>query len=82
MDYKIAEGCRVEIIYISCNSSDASRGAYTVQRWYAAQKTIASWVRLSGREISYSAGIVFRRQNLTFADVIFWRLRSIPALKE
>ena len=28
----------------------------------------------------YSAGIDFRRQNLTFVDVRFWRLKSIPAL--
>ena len=30
----------------------------------------------------YSAGIDFRRQNLTSVDVRFWRLKSIPALKE
>ena len=29
---------------------------------------------------SYSAGIDFSRQNLTFTDVKFWRLKSIPAL--
>ena len=29
---------------------------------------------------SYSAGIDFRRQNLTSTDVRFWRLKSIPAL--
>ena len=29
----------------------------------------------------YSAGIDFRRQNLTSADVRFWRLMSIPALE-
>ena len=29
---------------------------------------------------SYSAGIDFRRQNLTPTDVGFWRLKSIPAL--
>ena len=28
----------------------------------------------------YSAGIDFSRQNLTSVDVIFWRLKSIPAL--
>ena len=28
----------------------------------------------------YSAGIDFRRQNLTSVDVRFWRLKSIPAL--
>ena len=28
----------------------------------------------------YSAGIDFSRQNLTSADVRFWRLKSIPAL--
>ena len=32
------------------------------------------------RFISYSAEIDFRRQNLTSADVRFWRLKSIPAL--
>ena len=30
----------------------------------------------------YSAGIDFRRQNLTSVDVRFWRLKSIPALYE
>ena len=30
----------------------------------------------------YSAGIDFRRQNLTFADVRFCHLKTIPALKE
>ena len=30
---------------------------------------------------SYSAGIDFRRQNLTSVDVRFSRLKSIPALK-
>ena len=30
---------------------------------------------------SYSAGIVFIRQNLTSTDVIFWRIKKIPALK-
>ena len=30
----------------------------------------------------YSAGIDFKRQNRTSADVRFWRLKSIPALKE
>ena len=30
---------------------------------------------------SYSAGIDFRRQNLTSADVRFWRLKSIPVLQ-
>ena len=30
---------------------------------------------------SFSAGIDFRRQNLTSTDVRFWRLKSIPALK-
>ena len=29
---------------------------------------------------SYSAGIDFRRHNLTSTDVRFWRLKSIPAL--
>ena len=29
---------------------------------------------------SYSAGIDFSRQNLTSADVRFWRLKLIPAL--
>ena len=29
---------------------------------------------------TYSAGIDFRRQNLTSTDVRFWRLKSIPAL--
>ena len=28
----------------------------------------------------YSAGIDFSRQNLTSVDVLFWRLKSIPAL--
>ena len=28
----------------------------------------------------YSAGIDFSRQNMTSVDVIFWRLKSIPAL--
>ena len=28
----------------------------------------------------YSAGIDFRRQNLTSVDVRFWRLKSTPAL--
>ena len=27
----------------------------------------------------YSAGIDFRRQNLTSVDIKFWRLKSIPA---
>ena len=31
---------------------------------------------------SYSADIDFSRQNLTSVDVRFWRLKSIPALKE
>ena len=30
----------------------------------------------------FSAGIVFRRQNLTSVDVRFWSLKTIPALKE
>ena len=30
---------------------------------------------------SFSAGIDFRRQNLTSTDIRFWRLKSIPALK-
>ena len=30
----------------------------------------------------FSAGTDFRRQNLTSIDVRFWRLKSIPALKE
>ena len=30
----------------------------------------------------FSAGIDFRRQNLTSIEVRFWRLKSIPALKE
>ena len=30
----------------------------------------------------FSAGIDFRRHNLTYTDVRFWRLKSIPALKE
>ena len=30
----------------------------------------------------FSAGTVFRRQNLTSVDVRFWRLKTIPALKE
>ena len=30
----------------------------------------------------FSAGINFRRQNLTSVDVRFWRLKSIPAPKE
>ena len=30
----------------------------------------------------FSAGIDFRRQNLTSVDVRFWRLKSIPALKD
>ena len=30
---------------------------------------------------SYSAGIDFRRQNLTSTDVRFWRLKSIAALQ-
>ena len=28
----------------------------------------------------YSAGIDFRRQNQTYVDVRFWRLKSIPAM--
>ena len=28
----------------------------------------------------YSAGVDFSRLNLTSVDVIFWRLKSIPAL--
>ena len=28
---------------------------------------------------SYSAGIDFRRQNVTSVDVRFWRLKTIPA---
>ena len=31
---------------------------------------------------SFSAGTDFRRQNLTSIDVRFWRLKSVPALKE
>ena len=31
---------------------------------------------------SYSAGIDFRRQNLTSIDVRFRRLKTVPALKE
>ena len=31
---------------------------------------------------SYSAGLDFSRQNLTSTDVRFWRLKSVPALKE
>ena len=30
----------------------------------------------------FNAGTVFRRQNVTSIDVRFWRLKSIPALKE
>ena len=30
---------------------------------------------------SFSAGIVFIRQNLTSVDVIFWRIKMVPALK-
>ena len=30
----------------------------------------------------YSAAIDFKRQNLTSVDVIFWSLKSIPALEE
>ena len=30
---------------------------------------------------SFSAGIVFRRQNLASTDVRIWRLRTVPALK-
>ena len=30
----------------------------------------------------FSVGTVFRRQNLTSADVRFWRIKMIPALKE
>ena len=30
---------------------------------------------------SFSAGIDFRRQNLTFVDVRFWRIKSVPAPK-
>ena len=30
---------------------------------------------------SFSAGIVFRGQNLTYKDVRFWRLKSIPHSK-
>ena len=30
---------------------------------------------------SFSAGIDFRRQNLTSTDVRFWRLKTVPALK-
>ena len=30
----------------------------------------------------YSARIGFRRQNLTYVDVRFWRLKSITALYE
>ena len=30
---------------------------------------------------SFSAWTVFRRQNLTSADVRFWRLKTVPALK-
>ena len=28
----------------------------------------------------YSSGIDFSRQNMTYVDVRFWRLKSIPAL--
>ena len=31
---------------------------------------------------SYSAGVVFIRQNLISIDIRFWRLKSVPALKE
>ena len=31
---------------------------------------------------SFSAGTVFRRQNLTSTDVRFWRIKTIPVLKE
>ena len=37
-----------------------------------------SWLNIN----PLSAGTVFRRQNLTYLDVIFWRLKSIPALKQ
>ena len=30
----------------------------------------------------FSAGTVFRRQNLTSKDVRFWRLKTLPALKK
>ena len=30
----------------------------------------------------FSAGTVIRRQNLTSVDVRFWRLKTVPALKE
>ena len=31
---------------------------------------------------SFSAEIVFRRQSLTYVDVRFWRLKTVPALRE
>ena len=31
--------------------------------------------------MSFSAGIHFRRHILTFIDVRFWRLKTVPALK-
>ena len=30
----------------------------------------------------FSAGTVFIRQNMTSADVRFWRIKTVPALKE
>ena len=38
-------------------------------------------LRVSGI-IPYSEGIDFRRQNLTSVDIRFWRVKSIPTLKE
>ena len=35
-----------------------------------------------GRNSGISAGVDFRRQNLTSVDFRFWRLKSIPALKD
>ena len=47
------------------------------------KKTILYIVDISFLRVNpFSAGIVFRRHNLTFVDVIFWRLKDDPALNE
>ena len=53
--------------------------------WVAVAKHNFKWVKFEFYNVAlntYSAMINSRRQNLTSVGVRFWRLKSIPALKE
>ena len=45
-------------------------------------KSTVLTLSVRGSSLYVSAGIVFIRQNLTSVDVRFWRIKTIPALKE